>query len=165
MGFHRTVLRLKRAARFFFYCQQIIKIFLIIRIMTHQHPCKKDIVAANLTVFIIIYRQCKTHLIPIPAILRIFLMLLFRVLRILLICSNLNQFGNSLCCVCLCFCNRTFQGNPTFGTCIFIWKTTGNKYFLRSFLNLIKFPNIFFEVRFYLLPIFPFHTFESNVID
>ena len=35
MGFHRTVL-LKRAARFFFYCQKIIKVFLTIRVMPHK---------------------------------------------------------------------------------------------------------------------------------
>lgn len=35
MGFHRTVL-LKRAARFFFYCQKIIKVFLTIRVMPHR---------------------------------------------------------------------------------------------------------------------------------
>lgn len=41
---------LKRAARFFFYYQQVIKIFFSVRIMAHRHPGKKDIVSAKQTV-------------------------------------------------------------------------------------------------------------------
>lgn len=33
----------------FFYCQQVIKIFLTVRIMAHQHPGKEDIILARQT--------------------------------------------------------------------------------------------------------------------
>ncbi len=39
MGFYRTVFSLKRAARFFFYCQNIIQILPAIIRMTDKHTC------------------------------------------------------------------------------------------------------------------------------
>ena len=65
MGFHRTVL-LKRAARFFFYCQKIIKVFLTIRVMPHKHSGEKNIISANLPCSIIVHRQGKPYIITIP---------------------------------------------------------------------------------------------------
>ena len=76
MGFHRTVL-LKRAARFFFYCQKIIKVFLTIRVMPHKHSGEKNIISANLPCSIIVHRQGKPYIITIPPIFRIFCMLSF----------------------------------------------------------------------------------------
>ena len=39
MGFYRTMFSLKRAARFFFYCQNIIQILPAIIRMTDKHTC------------------------------------------------------------------------------------------------------------------------------
>lgn len=41
-GFHRTFFT-QVGCSFLFYCQQVIKIFLTVRIMAHQHPRKEDI--------------------------------------------------------------------------------------------------------------------------
>ena len=47
MGFYRTVSRLKRAARFFFYCKKIIDIFSSIICMSYQHNSFINIVSLN----------------------------------------------------------------------------------------------------------------------
>lgn len=107
MGFHRTVL-LKRAARFFFYCQKIIKVFLTIRVMPHKHSGEKNIISANLPCSIIVHRQGKPYIITIPPIFRIFCMLSFHIFGIFSIRSDLDQFRDSLYSICLRFCNRSF---------------------------------------------------------
>ena len=81
--------------------------------MAHQHSGKEDIVPTDLAALIIIYRQGKTHIIPIPPVLSVLLMLLFRILRILPIRSDLNQLRYPLRRIGFSLCNSAFQGNPT----------------------------------------------------
>lgn len=76
---------LKRAARFFFYYQQVIKIFFPSASWRTGIRAKK-----------ILYRQSKPYIIPIPPVLSVLLMLLFRIFRILPI-RNVPQEVELVC--------------------------------------------------------------------
>ena len=91
MGFYRTVFSLKRAARFFFYCQYVIKIFPVILCMTDQHTGGINIISGYASGLIIIYRQREPDIVPVPSIRCISLMLGFPVFLML-------RIG---CCPCI----------------------------------------------------------------
>jgi len=88
----------------------------------------------------------------------------FCVFRKFLICCNLNQFRYSLNCICFSFCHCTFQSHSAFRICIFIRKICRNKYFFWCFSNFIKFLHIFFQVFFYIFPIFLFFILTANCL-
>ena len=77
MGFHRTVLRLKRAARFFFYCQNVVQIFPAIFGVVDQQSGIENVVSDEYIFFI--DRKGKTDIIPIPTVFSIFTVFFFAV--------------------------------------------------------------------------------------
>ena len=75
MGFLPSkILWFERVARFFFYVHNVIKIHFSVYIMPYQHGGMKHIIPLHFPIFIIDW-QCKTWIIPIPAIRSISVML------------------------------------------------------------------------------------------
>ena len=82
--------------------------------MAHQHPGKENVVSTDLAALIVIYRQSKPYIIPIPPVFSVLLMLLFRILRVFPIRSNLNQFRYPLCRIGFGLRSSPFESKPAF---------------------------------------------------
>ena len=104
-------------ARFFFYCQHIIKILFIVCCMIYKQPGFKYIISNRYIIFI--HRQCEPYIVSILAISSVFIMFIFSVFFVCRIGCILYQFRDCYRSVCFRFCLSPHKRFPTLRLCKF----------------------------------------------
>lgn len=111
------VFRPEKDARFFFYCQHIIKILFIVCCMIYKQPGFKYIISNRYIIFI--HRRCEPYIVSILAISSVFIMFIFSVFFVCRIGCILYQFRDCYRSVCFRFCLSPHKRFPMLRLCKF----------------------------------------------